>query len=282
MLLKSAKKKKVIFSKILTMTSGSSFTRLRLSSRELLLTGPAKHRRAGQILIFSPGPWSSWAPLPLYHGPFGGRHPVSQFRTAMKSPRPQRPLHSYSSKVSPSWDIWWPMSPPYAVPATWILQARILKWVAFPFSRGSSQPRDQTQVSRIVGRFFTNWATRKVQTLAYISFNPPTDKATEAHHVWTGKVFERGPAFLTRVTCKVQSCHWQSPPRMFFPMFPPGRILCFLKAKPGFLSPWTFPRLQSTGLVLCLPLSPELLQGLFVTVLITCFLFTCIFEGRKY
>ena len=28
-----------------------------------------------------------------------------------------------------------------------ILQARILKWVAFPFSRGSSQPRDQTQVS---------------------------------------------------------------------------------------------------------------------------------------
>ena len=36
-----------------------------------------------------------------------------------------------------------------------ILQARILEWVAFPFSRGSSQPRDQTQVSCIVGRFFT-------------------------------------------------------------------------------------------------------------------------------
>ena len=35
-----------------------------------------------------------------------------------------------------------------------ILQARILKWVAFPFSRGSSQPRDQTQVSCIAGRFF--------------------------------------------------------------------------------------------------------------------------------
>jgi len=31
-----------------------------------------------------------------------------------------------------------------------ILQARILEWVAFPFSRGSSQPREQTQVSRIV------------------------------------------------------------------------------------------------------------------------------------
>ena len=37
-----------------------------------------------------------------------------------------------------------------------ILQARILEWVAFPFSRGSSQPRNQTQVSCIAGRFFTN------------------------------------------------------------------------------------------------------------------------------
>ena len=37
-----------------------------------------------------------------------------------------------------------------------ILQSRILEWVATPFSRGSSQPRDQTQVSRILGRFFAN------------------------------------------------------------------------------------------------------------------------------
>ena len=44
-----------------------------------------------------------------------------------------------------------------------ILQARILEWVAFPSSRESSQPRDQTQVSRIAGRFFTSWATRKAQ-----------------------------------------------------------------------------------------------------------------------
>jgi len=40
-----------------------------------------------------------------------------------------------------------------------ILQARILEWVAFPFSRGSSQPRDRTQVSCIAGGFFTSWAT---------------------------------------------------------------------------------------------------------------------------
>ena len=37
-----------------------------------------------------------------------------------------------------------------------ILQARILEWVAFPFSKGASQPRDQTQVSRIAGGFFTS------------------------------------------------------------------------------------------------------------------------------
>ena len=42
-----------------------------------------------------------------------------------------------------------------------ILQARTLEWVAFLFSRGSSQPRDRTQVSHIAGGFFTSWATRK-------------------------------------------------------------------------------------------------------------------------
>ena len=39
-----------------------------------------------------------------------------------------------------------------------ILQARRLEWVAIPVSRGSSQPRDWTQVSHIVDGFFTSWA----------------------------------------------------------------------------------------------------------------------------
>ena len=39
----------------------------------------------------------------------------------------------------------------------WILQARILEWVALPFSRGSSWPRDPTRVSYIASRFFTVW-----------------------------------------------------------------------------------------------------------------------------
>ena len=42
-----------------------------------------------------------------------------------------------------------------------ILQARILEWIAIPFSRGTSQPRDWTLVSYIAGRFFTFWATGK-------------------------------------------------------------------------------------------------------------------------
>ena len=41
-----------------------------------------------------------------------------------------------------------------------ILQARTLEWVAIPYSRGSSWPRDWTQVSRSAGRFFTIWTTR--------------------------------------------------------------------------------------------------------------------------
>ena len=44
-----------------------------------------------------------------------------------------------------------------------ILQARILEWVAIPSYSRSSQPRDWTQVSRIVGGFFTVWATREAQ-----------------------------------------------------------------------------------------------------------------------
>ena len=42
-----------------------------------------------------------------------------------------------------------------------ISQARVLEWVAITFSRGSSRPRDQTQVSRMAGKFFTVWAPRK-------------------------------------------------------------------------------------------------------------------------
>ena len=59
--------------------------------------------------------------------------------------------------------LWHPMdySPPgFSVHG--IYQARILEWVAISFSRGSSQPRDQTRVSCIASQFFTIWATSEV------------------------------------------------------------------------------------------------------------------------
>ena len=68
---------------------------------------------------------------------------------------------SVSRRVMP--DSLWPHEL-YSLPgssAHGIIQARILEWVAIPFSRGSSQPRGQIQVSCIAGRFFTVWATRE-------------------------------------------------------------------------------------------------------------------------
>ena len=55
-----------------------------------------------------------------------------------------------------------------------IFQARILEWVAISYCRGSSRPRDQTQVSRIVGRRFTVWATSFSYLLLYMTIPPKT------------------------------------------------------------------------------------------------------------
>ena len=49
---------------------------------------------------------------------------------------------------------------------------RILVWVVYPFSRGSSQPRNRTSVSCIAGRFFTSWATREAQLTFYLKLFP--------------------------------------------------------------------------------------------------------------
>ena len=67
---------------------------------------------------------------------------------------------------------WKSLSPVWLFATPWtvvhgILQARILEWVAFHFSRGSSQPRDGTQVSCIAGEFFTSWAQGKPNGLLF-------------------------------------------------------------------------------------------------------------------
>ena len=61
-----------------------------------------------------------------------------------------------------------PRDQPGSPTCRWILyqlshqgNPRILEWVAYPFSKGSSQLGNQTGVSCIAGRFFTNWAIRE-------------------------------------------------------------------------------------------------------------------------
>ena len=61
-----------------------------------------------------------------------------------------------------------------SLPEYSILQARTLERAAFLFSRGSFQPKDQTQVSRIAGGFLTSWATREAQVELYILHWPGT------------------------------------------------------------------------------------------------------------
>ena len=54
-----------------------------------------------------------------------------------------------------------------------ILQARILEWVAYPFSSRSSRPRNGIGISWIAGLFFTNWAIREalIQCIDYCNYN---------------------------------------------------------------------------------------------------------------
>ena len=66
-----------------------------------------------------------------------------------------------------------------------IFQARVLEWVAISFSRGSSQPRDRTWVSRIVGRHSTIWATREVFVFPIVKVNGKLQQAKMAEWLRT-------------------------------------------------------------------------------------------------
>ena len=85
-----------------------------------------------QLMEFCrPGYWSGW----LFPSP--GIFPTQWSNPGL--PHCRRILYQLSHKESP----------------------RILTWIAYPFSSGSSWPRNQTKVSCIAGRFFTNWAIRE-------------------------------------------------------------------------------------------------------------------------
>ena len=76
-----------------------------------------------------------------------------------------------------------------------ILQARILEWIAISFSRGSSHPRDRTQVSCTAGRFFTSWATASAAKLlqSCLTLCDPMDSSppdSSAHGILYTRILE--------------------------------------------------------------------------------------------
>ena len=87
-----------------------------------------------------------------------------------------------------------------------IFQAIVLEWVAISFSRGSSQPRARTRVSRIVDRRFTVWATREVpKRMGPLNFDPLSYSPILGLLLeWLGKGF-------TQVACLLVLCVQEEP-----------------------------------------------------------------------
>ena len=177
-----------------------------MPSKKLHVPGPSSfwvlgHCLSGrQYISFSNLTYLLWAgiTIPAHWSP---QHHVSglngkprktwndMFRFPIPIPVPHQPH-------CPSWKDWWWFSCSVvsdscdpvdcSLPgssAHGILQAKILQWVAISFSRGSSWPRDWTQVSCTAGRFFTNWAMREGLDSSYL---PPSrvllcDGLTPAH-----------------------------------------------------------------------------------------------------
>ena len=97
-----------------------------------------------------------------------------------------------------------------------IFQARILEWVAISFSRKSSRPRDWTQVSHIVGRCFTVWATREVLCIKMYFEDFPGGSAAKALHSqyrgpgfdpWSGKKIPHATTKSWHSKTKDSACH---------------------------------------------------------------------------
>ena len=82
-----------------------------------------------------------------------------------------------------------------------ISQAGILEWVAVPFSRGSSQPRDRTQVSHSAGGFLISWATREVPWYRSSFLRTFLDKVLSDHT--SGPIYNYTTILKTKVELKV-------------------------------------------------------------------------------
>ena len=90
------------------------------------------------------------------------------------------------------------------------LQARILECVAIPFSWGSSQPRDRTQVSCTAGRFFTVWATREAHicSLRMVKYLSNNLKQSWAHRVDGHFLAEEELYFIIRMSTLTSPSHY--------------------------------------------------------------------------
>ena len=116
-----------------------------------------KVKSLSRVQLFAT-PWTAAHQAPLSMG-----FPRQEHWSGLPLPSPLRHLEVpkkvkvKSESCSDTSDFSNPMN--YTVDG--ILQTRILEWVAFPFFRRSSQPRNWTQVSLLAGGFFTSWASRK-------------------------------------------------------------------------------------------------------------------------
>ena len=140
-----------------------------------------------------------------------------------------------------------------------ILQATILEWVAIPFSRGSSQLRDQIQVSWIAGGFFTIWATRKaplkcknyvlshfscIRLFATYGLQParllcPWDFPSKKTGVRCLFLFQGIIMTQALNPCLLCLLHWQADS---FPLVPPGKIVILKVTTPISLASFGGPR----------------------------------------
>ena len=137
-----------------------------------------------------------------------------------------------------------------------IFQAIVLEWIAISFSRGSSQPRDQTQVSRIVDRRFTIQATREVPRVfskkaSILRYSAFFIVQLSHPYMTTGKTIA-----LTRRTFvgKVMSLLFNMACRL---------VITFLPRSKGFLISW----LQSPSAVILEPKLCSLEEFFFLTIL---------------
>ena len=124
-----------------------------------------------------------------------------------------------------------PILQPHGYTVHGILQVRILEWVAFPFFGGSSQPRDQTQVSCIAGRLFTSWVTREIRENKRVTFHG-TQLAYQSQITVRQVIFTQKPTVCYKLVMKITSHLLQkmftyfSPYSVFRSVFSQPLLIC--------------------------------------------------------